>query len=307
MECATGAAGQSDGRLRLLHLALHLVRQELARGSEKVLGNTARQHKGDGANAVADQRSQQARRLGQRRNPPPRRPRCQPLVPLQRGRRRQQRRTPQGDGAAGGRSAVPAHAGDGIGAQSRERRHVLPGVGDGGRAADEDRARAVQRAHPPQPPQHQRHMRPPHPVIAMCLVEHNQPQPAQHFGPLSVMRQHGGVQHVWVGRKRVRAPPQLRTVGLGRVAVEGRPQKVGATGRVGQSTHWWGKGGARGRAGRPVPPAPPVLRTPPTCRWQSTWPPPRAGPKTKPPAAPPPDACTVPRCRGQTGHGARPG
>ncbi len=71
-------------------------------------------------------------------------------------------------------------------------------LGDRGRGEHERRVGAVRRAHPPQPPQHLRHVGAEHSSVVVALVDHDIAQGAEERRPAVVRGQQGTVQHVGV-------------------------------------------------------------------------------------------------------------
>jgi len=59
-----------------------------------------------------------------------------------------------------------------------------------------------------------------HASVRVRLIAHHIPQVAQHAPPLAVLRQHCGVQQVWVRQNNVGLLSQRRTLCPGRVAIQ---------------------------------------------------------------------------------------
>ena len=125
-----------------------------------------------------------------------------PFSPIELG---QQRRLPQGEGAARARRPVLAHRDDRSAGEARRERGR---VRHGGRGEHQRRCGAVPRAHPQQPSQQQRDVRAEHPAVGVALVDDDVAQPAQERRPAGVSGQHGAVQHV-----RVAEHPAARAAG----------------------------------------------------------------------------------------------
>jgi len=63
---------------------------------------------------------------------------------------------------------------------------------------------AVQRADPPQPAQHARHLRSEDAPVGVALVDHDVLQVAEELGPERVVGEDPGVQHIGVGQQHAR-------------------------------------------------------------------------------------------------------
>ena len=114
-------------------------------------------------------------------------------------------------------------------------------VGDGGRAQDELGGRAVEGGDAPQPAQHVGDVAAEDAPVGVHLVQDHQAQPLEELGPLGVVGQDAGVQHVRVGDQHARRPPYPGPRRGGRVAVVGggakgrrRTKDRGRTSIIGQ-------------------------------------------------------------------------
>ncbi len=94
-------------------------------------------------------------------------------------------------------------------------------VADGGRAQDELRFHAVERADALEPAQHVGDVAAEHAAIGMHFVDDDVAQVLEELRPLGVMRQDGLVQHVRVGHHDVAMQADGLSCIAGRVAIEG--------------------------------------------------------------------------------------
>ena len=101
-------------------------------------------------------------------------------------------------------------------------------VGDGGRAADEQRVGPVEAGDPLQAPQHVGHVAAEDAAVLVHLVHHHVAQVFEELHPQGVVGQDALVQHVRVGDHDVAAGADGPPRRLGRVAVEGEGLDVGA-------------------------------------------------------------------------------
>ena len=81
----------------------------------------------------------------------------------------------------------------------------LPRVADRRRRADERRRRAIEGAHALQPADHVGHLAAEKTAIGVQLVDDDEIEAREQSPPPRVMRQHPGVEHVWVGHDDVAA------------------------------------------------------------------------------------------------------
>ncbi|MEI2690010.1 MAG: hypothetical protein V9H69_09945 [Anaerolineae bacterium] len=100
-------------------------------------------------------------------------------------------------------------------------------IGQSCGGGQEARNAAVEAAEALQPAQHIGHMAAEHPAVDMQLVQHHVAQPSQQFGPLGVVRQDAGVQHVRVAEDDTGLPADAGALALRGVAVVGGgPQRI---------------------------------------------------------------------------------
>ena len=98
---------------------------------------------------------------------------------------------------------------------------VLPGVGDRGRAADEDRVAAVEAADPDQTPEHVRQVGAEDPPVDVELVDHHVLEVREELLPLRVVGEDPGVEHVGVRDDDVALPADRLAGVVGGVPVVG--------------------------------------------------------------------------------------
>ena len=116
------------------------------------------------------------------------------------------------------RRAVRVHDAEG---RSGEGLGQLARIGDGGRAADEDRLRSVEFADAPQAPQQVRQVAAVDAAIVVQLVDHHVAQILEQLGPAGVVRQDAAMQHVRIGEHDVGALADGLAGILRRIAIVG--------------------------------------------------------------------------------------
>ena len=99
---------------------------------------------------------------------------------------------------------------------------VFGGVGDGGRGEDEVGISAVEAADAAQAADHVGHVRAEHAAVGVDFVDDDDAQAAEKLGPVGVVRQDAGVQHVGVAEQQSGAFADAFALALRRVAVVGR-------------------------------------------------------------------------------------
>ena len=104
----------------------------------------------------------------------------------------------------------------------------LAGIGDGRRGADELRRRSVEFADAAQPPQQIRHVAAVNAAIVVQLVDDPVAQLLEQLGPLGVMRQDAGMQHVGIGHHDAGPLPDRLARVLRRIAVVGEGAQIAA-------------------------------------------------------------------------------
>ena len=104
---------------------------------------------------------------------------------------------------------------------------VLPGVGDRGRAADEDRVAAVEAADPDQTPEHVRQVGAEDPPVDVELVDDDVLEVREELLPLRVVGEDPGVEHVGVRDDDVALPADRLPGVVGGVPVVGVGLDVG--------------------------------------------------------------------------------
>ena len=160
-------------------------------------------------------------------------------------------------GARGAPSSVDdAHV------EAGERGAGLRGVRDRGAGEQELRLAAVERAHAPQPPQHERHVRAEDAAVGVRLVDHDVREVGQHVRPAPVVGQDADVQHVGVRQDRIGEAAHEVALLARRVAVvdrraAGRGRTRAARAPDPARAPWSGRCRAR---------APTSARTPPPAR-----------------------------------------
>jgi hypothetical protein len=105
--------------------------------------------------------------------------------------------------------------------QFQQRFRMRLRIADGGRADDELRRGAVERAHTLQPPQHVGHVAAEHAAVGMHFVDHHVAQVLEELRPLGVVRQDGLVQHVRIADHDVAMQTDRLPRIARRVTVEG--------------------------------------------------------------------------------------
>ena len=143
-----------------------------------------------------------------------------------------------------------------IGRPARQRGSELARVADRGRAADDDRVRAVVAAQPEQPPQDVGDVAAEHAAVRVQLVDDDDPQLLEELEPLGVVGQDRRVEHVRVRDDDLPGGPDRRPDRRGRVAVVRRRSDGQRRGRCERRrtrrpgpgrAPWWGRAAAPGQ------------------------------------------------------------
>ena len=181
-------------------------------------------------------------------------------------------------------------------------------VGHGGRCRDERRRCPVQRRDPPQPPQHERHVRAEDAAVGVCLVDDDELQAAQEAPPRLVPGQDRVVQHVRVGHDPSGVGTGPGALLVGGVAVHGSRPQPGQPQRTQAGQLVVGQGlrgaqvenrrttAARSARVRSARQSGPASRRRPTCPTRFRWRRARGCP-TRPDRRCGPGAPTAGRCR----------
>ena len=191
--------------------------------------------------------------------------------------RARDRGIPQGKVFTAARCTVFVHQHD---LAAQQTAGQIGGVGDRGAGGQEHRSRAVVLANPLQPPQHTGHVGPQDAAIGVDLVDHDIGQLAEKAGPLGMVGQQRGVQHVWIGQDQIRLGLDAPPLAGRRVAVVDaqpdavchpricRPAAPGGPSAGPEPGPWWGTGTVPGSGDPPGRPRARAGCSTASCRWR---------------------------------------